>query len=149
MNSKIRNRFSKRVPVVSPTGEGRAQQQFKQDCDINTIMAKFARGQVIDHVSEYSSQYGDITPITLHEAMTIVARAQSMFADLPSGLRNEFRNDPKEFLAFVQDPANRERAEELGLVLAPAANSPKAVVEPPVKPGGETPAEPGAALGGE
>ena len=47
--------------------------------------------------------------------MQIVATANSMFQDLPSSIRNQFQNDPGQFLDFVQDPENLEEMREMGL----------------------------------
>lgn len=118
----------------------RTQQQFKEECDINSILGKFRRTGVIDHVNRYNGDYGFATSTSFQEAMNQVAEVNSMFASLPSEIRNRFANDAGAFLEFVQDPANAGDVEELGLV-------------PGVEPGrrGEqqeeessSPAEPGA-----
>ena len=132
--TKPRNSYnalgSRRVRPVSPPGHTPAQQQFKEDCDINTIMARFQKTGAIDHVSRYQPEYGFATPQQFHEAMNIVAYGQSMFNDLPSSVRDEFSNDPEAFLEFVQDPANAEKAKELGIALSPEA-AVLAASEPP------------------
>lgn len=145
MNSKIRNIFSPRVPVVSPTGEGRAQQQFKQDCDLNTIMRKFQKTGALEHQSRYSEEYGIVTSTTLHEALNTVTAAQSMFSELPSSLRKKFKNDPSKFLDFVQDDNNYSEAIELGLLKSD--NRPPPAATTPVE--ATTPSEAGASDPGE
>lgn len=118
---KPRNIYSKRVQVVSPPGHTPAQQQFKDDCDVNQIMQRFQKTGAIDHVSKYQPMYGFANAQSYHESMNIVAMADSMFNDLPSNIRNEFSNNPQAFLEFVQDPKNADRAEELGIALSPEA----------------------------
>ena len=96
--------------------EGKTQQSFLEECNINSIMKKFQKTGAINHYMAYSPQYGEHTQNGLMEAMDIVIQAETMFDDLPSSLRKEFHNDPGEFLKFVEDPDNRERMRELGLV---------------------------------
>lgn len=149
---KPRNIYSARVPVVSPTGHTPAQQQFKDDCDVNTIMRRFQKTGVIDHVAKHQPIYGFASSQSYHESMNIVAIADSMFNDLPSSIRNEFSNNPEAFLEFVQDPKNAERAAELGIALSDEAaaaaselqEAAKTVVEvakTPEGPGGEAASE--------
>ena len=127
--------------VLSPKGVEPAQQQFKDDCDINTIMARFQKTGAIDHVSKHQPEYGFASPTQFHEAMNIVSFVQSMFNDLPSSVRNEFSNNPEAFLEFVQDPANADRARELGIALSPEAAAKAAELADPAKTdeGGKTP----------
>jgi phage internal scaffolding protein len=133
MNKLIKNMFSPTEIQPAPQGEGRAQQQFKNDCDVNWIMEKFQRTGVISHVNQFQPEYGFANSQTLHQAMNIVAKAESMFAELPSKIRNEFENSPSKFLDFVQNPDNAAKAKELGLELAPGVAPPQAppeLVEP-------------------
>ncbi len=125
-----RNAYSPRVPVVSPCGDGAAQQQFKEDCDVNTIMQRYQKTGAIDHVSKHQPEYGFATANNYHESMNVITTANSMFNDLPSKIRNEFSNNPEAFLRFVQDPKNAERAIELGIALSPKAAE-QAASEPP------------------
>lgn len=118
---KPRNTYSPSLKVVSPTGEGRAQQQFKDDCDINVIMRRMLKDKALDHVSKYQPQYGFASGLDFHQAMNIVTQGQSIFDHLPSNIRNYFQNSPARFLDFVDDPNNFEQAEELGIALSPAA----------------------------
>jgi len=61
----------------------------------------------------------DIPAIDYHEALNIVADAESMFEELPSTIRAQFENDPHKFLEFVQDPNNLDEMRELGLAKPP------------------------------
>ncbi len=91
------------------------KQSFKDECDINKILEKFEKTGAITHYSKHAPQYGDTSKPQLHEAMTIVADAESMFEELPSAVRKKFKNDPGQFLEFVQNPKNLEEMRELGL----------------------------------
>ncbi|UOF78717.1 scaffold protein [Microviridae sp.] len=107
--------------VVEFVGSGRTKQSFKDQCDINFIMARYLKSGSVNHLATHGGQYGDFSPQTFHEAMNIVAKAEQMFADLDSGLRKRFSNDPAEFLKFVQarndggELVNLEEMRKLGL----------------------------------
>ncbi len=133
---RIKNSLSPSQKVLSPKGEKRAKQEFKQDADINSIMKKFQKTGAIDHVSKHQPQYGFASGQTLHEALSTVATAQSMFEELPSSLRVKFNNRPQEFLEFIQNPDNNDEAIKLGLALSTEAqaNVPDETPTPPAPP---------------
>lgn len=133
----VKNMFSPRTKVVSPKGKQKAQQQFKEDADLNIIMRKFQKGEAIDHFAKYGGVYGDFNPHTYQESLNIIKKADEMFAELPSNVRNRFENDPSAFLTFVQNPDNLEEAKTMGLGLAPAKPDPHA---PPQDPAPQAPA---------
>ncbi len=91
------------------------KQSFKDECDINKILKKFEKTGAITHYTKNAPQYGDTTSPMLHDAMNIIANAESMFEELPAQLRKKFNNDPGTFLDFVQDENNLEEMRELGL----------------------------------
>jgi len=102
---------------------GRTKQSFKAECDINTIIQRFLKTGQIDLANRLEPRYGDATGLEYTQAMLTVAKAKSLFAELPAALRGRFENDPAKFLDFVQDDKNMEEARELGLLKskAPAA----------------------------
>jgi phage internal scaffolding protein len=79
---------------------------------------------LIEHQRDHPGQYGDFTSNDYQESMNIVAKAQSMFNQLPSQIRNEFDNDPAQFLDFVQDPQNEDQLVDMGLA------NPREKIEP-------------------
>lgn len=102
--------------VIQPLGgPSMTKQEFKEQCDINHIMAKYQLTGAIDHFAKWAPQYGDFSPCDYQEARELVTRAQQMFAELPSSIRN-LTETPEGFLAFVQNPANAAKLKELGLV---------------------------------
>lgn len=100
------------------------KQSHKDECDINKILDRYQRTGVLEHRVEYEAKYHDISPQDFQESMYIIATAKSMFEDLPSQIRARFKNDPKEFLAFVQDPENKSEMIELGLAEEPEDTPP-------------------------
>lgn len=120
---RARSAFSARLPVLTVSEGPGAKQSFKNECDINKIMARFIKTGTIDHVARFGGSYGFADSMTYHEAQNIVANANSMFAELPAAIRKEFDDKPEVFLDFVYDPKNADRLREMGLA--------KAKVEPP------------------
>lgn len=110
-------------------GSGRTKQSFKDQCDINFIMARYLKSGQVDHLATHGGQYGDISPLSFHEAMNICAKATEMFGDLSSDVRKRFANDPARFLEFVQKrdaDGNLVNAAEMRLLgLAPPLAEPE------------------------
>ncbi len=93
-----------------------AQQHFKEECDINTILQKFnITGLLPEHT--LSPRYGDFTGIgDYHTAMNRVLAVQDEFEALPDQIRARFDNDPAQLIEFLENSENRPEAEKLGLV---------------------------------
>lgn len=92
------------------------QQQFVEESDINTMMARFG---VTGHMPQSLRMptYGDFTGVSdYRSAMDIVVRAQGEFMTLPPDVRARFGNDPHQLIAFLENPDNAAEARKLGLV---------------------------------
>lgn len=91
-------------------------QQYKDDTDVNVLMRRFGvTGQL--PVSSVKPFYGDFSEVgSYQDALNRVREAEAAFAALPSKVRNRFRNDPGELIAFVMDASNVDEARELGLL---------------------------------
>lgn len=101
---------------VTLSGPGRTKQSFKDDCDINKILGRYAKGGVINHLAKYEGTYGVFDPMEFRDAMEIVRHATEMFEDLDSSIRKRFGQDPKAFLDFVQevdDKGNLKNIDEM------------------------------------
>ncbi|WNK13493.1 MAG: internal scaffolding protein [Microvirus sp.] len=112
---------------ITFTDLSRTKQQFKDECDINVIMARYQDTGVLDFVNKHSPQFLDATGQDFQTSMQTVADARSMFMDLPSSLREKFQNDPAQFLDFVHDEKNLPEMAEMGLLrpdYVPPAPSP-------------------------
>lgn len=120
LNHTVRSAYSKKSPVrLNFTGTSRTKQSFKEETDINQIMARFQKTGMLEFVNKHEPQYGDVTAIDFQTSMESVAKSREMFADLPSKVRDRFNNDPAELLEFLDDPANRDEAVLLGLATPP------------------------------
>jgi len=114
---------------VSMTHQSEAPQ-----CDINTIMLKYQKTGVLNHVNRFEGRYADLTatPTDYHESMNAVLAAQEMFEALPSSIRKRFHNDPGAYVEFVSNPENAEEMIRLGL--ATARQGASDVIEDPTPP---------------
>jgi len=97
-------------------GQGITKQEFKEECDINNIMALYNKTGQISHVSHQLPQYVDLDGQDFYEAMQIVAEGKTIFEQLPSSVRTKFENDPGKFLDFVHNPENLPEMAEMGLL---------------------------------
>jgi phage internal scaffolding protein len=93
-----------------------AQQQFKDECDINNIVRQFnITGQLPDQ--PLSPKYGDFTGISDYKtALDRVIAADEEFMNLPATIRARFENDAANLIEFLENDENRAEAEKLGLV---------------------------------
>lgn len=116
----------------------RTKQEFKDECDINRLMARYQKTGNLSHIAGELAQYGDFTQIAdFHTALNQVIEAESAFASLPAEVRDRFRNQPANLLRFLEDPANTDEAVQLGL--AERSTDPETPTLPPVV---ETPPAP-------
>lgn len=111
MKQRTKGRTYQKVDPITLT-----QQQFKDECDINTILAKYQKTRAYTHANNHQPNYGYVTSNDFRESMEIVTNAQEMFDELPSSIRNKFRNNPEEFMDFVQNPENAPEMAVLGLI---------------------------------
>jgi len=110
-----------------------AQQHFKEECDINTILQKFNISGILPE-QPLSPRYGDFTGIgDYHTALNRVYAAQDEFEALPAQIRARFNNDPAQLIEFLENSDNRPEAEELGLVEKAAAEVVEAAKTTPEK----------------
>lgn len=123
------------LPIpVKDYSDGRTKQSFKDSTDINKILKRAQKQGSLAHVQKYpEAVYGEFENYDLLEAHNKVDRARTIFADLPSEVRNEFDNDPFRFAGFASNPANRGKLIEL----LPAIAEPGPYFPNPVKQGAE------------
>lgn len=93
--------------------DGRTKQSFKDETDINQILARAWRGGAISHLAKYGATYGDFSDIddllTAHQRLE---KGQQIFNELPAELRREF-GTPAKFYNYVNDPANADKLERV------------------------------------
>lgn len=129
---------------------GRTQQHFKDECDINFIVDRWVKTGVLTHVSHAEAVVGDFDgPEDYQEAVERVFKAQESFQALPSEIRSRFANDPALLMRFVSDPENQAEAVKLGLANAPPEPTPEPEPTPAPTPPETAPPAPAPIIGGE
>lgn len=123
--------------------ESLTQQHMQAETDVNNIMAKYQKHQIITHVSKYAGEYGDFSGVPdYREGLERIMAAEEMFQSLPAKIRDRFANDPANFIEFATNAENLPELRKMGLA-PPEAEPPKPqlvqVVEPPE--GGKPPSK--------
>lgn len=119
-----------------------AQQEFKEESDINYIAERYGLTGEMPQVLDLP-QYGDFTGIfDFQTAQNAVVEAKQQFMTLPAKMRARFNNSPQALLEFLADEDNRKEAEFLGLV-KPPHDAPESPLDAPApKTEGKTPIDP-------
>lgn len=106
-------------------GPSMTQQHFKDECDINVIIARhdttglWCKPGDLAKVRQPIFDDFSVLPDFM-DAQNFLNEAGDLFNALPSGIRRRFDNNPAELLEFLADPANASEAVALGLVSAPS-----------------------------
>lgn len=94
--------------------DGRTKQAFKDQTDINKLLARAAKGETLSHLAKHGAVYGDFSDIddllTAHDRLQ---RGQAIFDRLPAEVKREFDQDVGKFYNFVNNPENRENLGEI------------------------------------
>lgn len=84
-------------------------QSYAQSCDINNIMAQYAKTGMLPLQQNAQPSYIDNTMIpNLEEAFNIVKLASEAFYELPAYIRRQMDNDPAMLEIFVSNPENED-----------------------------------------
>ncbi len=89
--------------------DGRTKQSFKDDTDIEKIMARADKTGTISHLAKYEGVYADFSDFDFHKQNNMLTRGNSIFAELPAEIRKEFRQSPAAFFEYVNVPGNIEK----------------------------------------
>lgn len=106
--------------VFTPVGKySRVKSEFLHDSKISTIMDKY-RSHGIPPKSKGAGSFVDNFVIPgFTESLNQQSKSLTMFEDLDANLRKEFDNNPAKLMDFLEDPKNKDRAIELGLIDKP------------------------------
>lgn len=118
-------------PIVFEENSPYTRQEFKDEADINTIMAQYMRTGELPKINEVAPQYLDVTDMDFQTHMNAIREAQELFDALPSQVRNRFQNDPGEFIDFCGDSNNRPELARMGLLSTEATQAILAPSSPP------------------
>ncbi len=100
--------------------DGRTKQCFRDECNIEKIMARADVTGTISHMAKYEGVYADFSDFDFHKQNNMLARGAEIFAALPAEIRKEFNQSEAEFFKYVNDPANADDlANKLPMLAAP------------------------------
>jgi phage internal scaffolding protein len=98
------------------------QQHQAEQADINYLIKQFNVTGIMPH-NPLPPQFGDFTGVgDFKEAMDRVISVDEQFMALPADLRAQFENDPFELIEFLNNPENKDKAIEMGLI-APVSST--------------------------
>jgi len=109
---EIRNKFTKleRKGIKCDPSKRKIKASFKDESDVNKIMAKYLKTGQLPNLIQKDARYGDFASVPSYmEAMEIVHKSQAAFDSLPAQIRKECGNDPALFLELVKVPEWRAR----------------------------------------
>lgn len=121
------------VSLTFPVNSLVTDQSFKDECDINTIMARYQSTGALPVLNSAEAQWLDVTGMDFQGHMDAIIEAQNLFDQLPSAIRDRFGNDPAAFLDFTSDSKNTVEIAKMGLLTPEATEAilyPKAVTPP-------------------
>lgn len=119
---KIHSRYKRPdSPEIAEFEPTLAQQQFKDEADINNIMRRaLLAGDASIFTPHDRQEFIDTSLFEDYQtALATIETIDEDFFSLPSALRKEFDNDPDKYVRFMSDEANYPKAIELGLLSGP------------------------------
>lgn len=122
--------------------EDLVQQHMRDECDVNVIMRRYQNTGVLTHVNEQANLiYGDFYDVPDYKSgVELMLAADQLFMELPSSVRDHFKNNAGDFLEFATDEKNIEQMREWGLAEKAPIENTEAQAES--KAGGRTPSPP-------
>lgn len=120
-------------PGIKFDQPSRTLQSFKDDADINCIIARFENtGVLVDPTVPVSRtpQFGDFSEMpSYQEAQNVIVAANNAFNDLSAKIRERFGNDPAAYFDFVRSlkKGSDDYAEaiRLGIINEPIDRAPE------------------------
>lgn len=109
-------------PVADSSKPSLTQQEFKESCDINNILAKFAvQAQALgvepsQLMPQDQGTYGDFSNLDdFQSAQNKIAFLNDQFSNLPSDVRRKFGDDLNTFIGAISDPTRIDELGEMGV----------------------------------
>lgn len=109
-------------PVADSSNPSLTQQEFKESCDINNILAKFSvQAQALgvepsQLMPQDQGTYGDFSNLDdFQTAQNKIAFLNDQFSNLPSDVRRKFGDDLNNFVSAISDPSRIDELGEIGV----------------------------------
>lgn len=108
--------FNPELGNPSHPDNSRTRQEFKDECDINKIIAKAVRngglvtsGNFRDPSAMQSGDFAALAEIDYQAVNNQRIEAEKAFLSLPSEVRDYYRNSPHRFLEAVKSPSDFDK----------------------------------------
>lgn len=107
----------------------KTKQAFKDQCDVNKILARAQVKGGLSHVQKYPhAVYGEFDgEMDLLTAYDRIDKANTIFNELPAEVRSEFRNDAMSFVKWAGQQTPEELVEKIPAIAQPGAYFPNPV----------------------
>lgn len=111
-------KFLQKPGKINPDGSPCyfTEQAHRDTCQVSQIITKYDRTGILHHVNKIEAKYGDLSGDDFKTMADKVHDARKSFEELPSSIRKYFDNSPEHLLRFMENPGNRDKAIELGLI---------------------------------
>lgn len=102
---------------IDTGSESNVKQQFKDDSDVNLIVANYGKMGVFSNINPLTPQYGDFsTALDLQQAIELTRLAEERFMALPSTVRGAADNNPVRFLQMMETEQGQAILQRAGMV---------------------------------
>lgn len=134
-----------RIPVkCRGGGKSKTQQQFKKDCDINSIYKHYVKyGVIPENVVVKVPKFQDNGKVpTFQQAQDMMIEASNLYSKVPLEIRRLCDHDPAKVADFLCDEKNRDILNKHGLLKEKKVEEPNYLKEiaETLKKGSEEPA---------
>lgn len=113
-------------------GPSLTKQSFRDEVNINKIIARYEKTGMVEHLNKKAPFYGDVSGLVDYQsALNVVKEAEDLFMGMSAEIRSRFNNDPQLMIEFLSDARNKEEAIKLGIVNPdPSKKAPEKASEP-------------------
>ena len=104
-----------RRPIRTENYEpSRTKQSFKDELDVNNIIKKYSAPELKEMAESFEGVYGDFNQLDYQTALTMLEKAHTTFMMVPSKIRQQFDNNPGDWIDFATDPKNLQQMRDWG-----------------------------------
>lgn len=112
----IRNRFQRESVQFKTEGESMTEQCHKDECNINSLLAKYDKTGFIRNLNPNQPFYGEFSQdASLQENIHIARDVEDYFKKLPADVRTLFNNKATNLVEALADNSMDEKLRELGI----------------------------------
>lgn len=104
------------LKVLTKCGSSHVEQHHRTE--IKKMVERAEANGLFRASVRFEGEMDDYPNYDFQEAQFMMAKAQSMFESMPSGVRSRFENNPAKFMDFVNNPKNQSELISMGLAKA-------------------------------